>query len=132
MSDFTAFASAIYGAIGSALGSAVYYGLAPQGTNPPYVVFARQSGVDSYYLYGGTAVGNWDITAEYMVKVIDDGLWPGVAQAAYGTVHTMMQDAALSITGFTALRSRRVQTLEYRDDDGFWHIGGIYQVEAVD
>lgn len=125
--DFTALSSALYSVLNGGATVSVYYALAPQNTAAPYCIFQRQSAVDDYYL-AGTA-GNRTVTADYQVKVVDDGLWPGAASNIYGHVHALMDDAALSVSGFTTLRSRRNQSLEYRDDEGFWHVGGIYTVE---
>lgn len=125
--DFTALSSAIYGVLGTSATVPVYYALAVQGSATPYCIFQRQSAIDEYYL-AGTA-GNRTVTADYQVKVVDDSVWPGNAQNVYTHIHALMNDAALNVSGFTALRSRRNQSLEYRDDEGYWHVGGIYTVE---
>lgn len=123
--DFTAFASAVYGALGgTAATPAAYYALAPQGSTPPYTVFQRMAASDEY-TFDSAGVG-----ADYLVKVISNRQWPGEAMAAYGTVHAALQGAGLTIDGFTSLRCERRTTIEYQDNDHFWHIGGIYRVEG--
>lgn len=123
--DQAAFGSAIYSALGGTAASpAVYYALAPQGTEPPYVIFQRQAGVDEYTFTSQT------VNTEYVVKVVSNRNWPTEARAAYGTVHNTFQNAALSMTGFTLLRCERVSTIEYIDPDRYWHVGGIYRIEA--
>lgn len=123
--DQAAFGSAIYSALGGTASSpAVYYALAPQGTEPPYVIFQRQAGADEYTFTSQT------VNTEYVVKVVSNRNWPTEARAAYGTVHNTIQNAALSMTGFTLLRCERVSTIEYIDPDRYWHVGGIYRIEA--
>lgn len=123
--DFTAFASAVYTALGgTAANPPAYYAIAPQGSTPPYTVFQRMSASDEY-TFDSSGVG-----ADYMVKVISNRQWPGEAYNTYGTVHTAIQNAALSISGYTALRCERRTTIEFQDNDKFWHVGGIYRIEA--
>jgi hypothetical protein len=123
--DFSAFASAVYAALGgSAATPSAYYALAPQGATPPYTVFQRMSGSDEY-TFDSAGVG-----ADYVVKVISNRQWLGEAYAAYGTVHAALQGKQLSMTGYTALRCERRTTIEYQDNDRFWHVGGIYRIEA--
>ena len=123
--DFTALGSALYAALGgTAAVPAVYYGLAPQGGTPPYVIIQRQAAVDEYTF---TSQG---ISADYVIKVVSNRHWPGEAWQAYGTVHATIQAAALTIAGYTPLRFERRSTVEYIDPGRFWHVGGIYRVEA--
>jgi len=123
--DFTAFASAVYSALGgTAATPPAYYALAPQGATPPYTIFQRMTGSDEY-TFNSAGVGS-----DYMVKVVSNRQWPGEASLAYGSVHTTLQGSTLSMTGFTALRCERRTTIEYLDNDRFWHVGGIYRIEA--
>lgn len=124
--DFTAFSSAVYSALGgTASNPAAYYALAPQGSTPPYTIFQRMS-ASNEYTFTGAGVG-----ADYMVKVISNRQWPGQAQEAYGSVHSTIQNKALNLgTAFTALRCERRTTIEYMDNDRYWHVGGIYRIEA--
>ena len=82
------------------------------------------SGSDEYTFTSG------GVGADYMVKVISNRQWPGEAYAAYGSVHAVLQGKQLSMTGYTALRCERRTTIEYQDNDRFWHVGGIYRIEA--
>lgn len=123
--DFAAIGSALYSTLnGNVGGLSVYYGLAPQGSTPPYVAMNRQSSVDEY---------TWDAhfsMPDYTVKVVSNRRWPSEAIFAYGTVHDTLQGASLSATGFDALRCERRSTIEYQDSDGFWHVGGVYRIEV--
>jgi hypothetical protein len=123
--DFTALGSALYSKLGGTAASpAVYYALAPQGSTPPYVIVQRLNAVDEYTFSGE------GVSADYVVKVISNRQWPVEAWNAYGTVHSTLQGASLSITGFSALRCERRSTVEYIDPERFWHVGGVYRVEA--
>lgn len=103
----------------------VYHWLGPQGGTPPYCVYNRMAAVDEYTF--GTGHG---VNADYLIKVVSNRDWPGEAQSAYTAIHNLIQDAALSISGMTSIRCRRKSTIEYRDPDGYWHVGGVYRVEA--
>lgn len=123
--DFSAFASAVYSALGGSAGTPTpYYALAPQGSRPPYVIFQRMTATDSYTFTSG------EVGADYVVKVISNRQWPGEAYAAYGSVHAAIQSEHLTMAGFTALRCERRSTVEYMDNDRYWHVGGIYRIEA--
>ena len=66
----------------------IFNGVAPQGTEPPFVVFQAMSKVDDYYAYserGGAAV--------YMVKAIDRSIWPKAAGDIDTQIDSVMQDA---------------------------------------
>lgn len=120
---FTALGSALYAAIDAATALPVYQGIAPQGGTPPYALFNRQTARDDYTF---TSRG---VSATYQVKVVSNRQFPGEAQTAYDTLHGGLQDAALSVTGYTVQRVRRETTIEYMDGDRFWHVGGIYRID---
>lgn len=127
MSDFAALGSAIRSQLGTALGVGVYYALKPQGTGTyPIVVFQRMDSVDGY-TFGGTA--GQEVSTDYMVKIIGQEMGPTELYALYGSVHSRLQGAALTVTGWSALRCERRTTVEYRDADGYWHVGGIYRID---
>ena len=106
----------------------VFNSLAPQGTEPPYIVFQAMSKVDDYYAYtgrGGSAV--------YMVKVIDRSPWPKGAGDIDTQIDSVMQDASLSITGHALLTCRRESDIYLIDDQAgviYQHIGGLYRINA--
>lgn len=123
--DFTAFGSALYSALGGGTASpAVYYAMAPQGSTPPYVIVQRQSALDERTFTGQ------GVSADYVVKVISNRQWPNEAWNAYGTVHATLDSKQLNITGYTALRCERRSTIEYLDPERFWHVGGVYRIDA--
>lgn len=126
--SFTAIGSALYSAIGTAAGTveptAIYQGIATQGAAPPYILFNRQTAADRYTF---TSRG---ISATYQIKVVSNKAWPGEAQIAYDRIHTSLQDAALTATGYALMRMRRETTIEYQDNERFWHVGGIYRIDT--
>lgn len=123
--DFTALGSAIYSKLGgTAANPPVYYALAPQGSTPPYIIVQRLTGSDEY------TFNSQGVNTEYVVKAVSNRIWPNEAWATYGSVHSTLQNAALTIAGFTSLRCQRKSTIEYIDPDRYWHVGGIYRIEA--
>jgi len=106
----------------------VFNGLAPQGTEPPFVVFQAMSKVDDYFSYtgrGGAAV--------YLVKAIDRSIWPKGAGDIDTQIDSVMQDASLSITGYSLLMCRRESDLYLVEDQAgmvYQHIGGLYRIIA--
>ena len=106
----------------------VFNGVAPQGTEPPFVVFQAMSKVDDYYAYterGGSAI--------YMVKAIDRSIWPKTAGDIDTQIDSVMQDASLSITGHTLISCRRKEDIYLVEDTGgvtYQHVGGLYRILA--
>jgi hypothetical protein len=124
--DIPALGSAINSVLDTAGTVNVYWALAPQGGTPPYCIFNRQAAADGY------TFSSHNVTADYLVKVISNRQWPSEAAQIYSHLHAAIQDAALTVTGYTALRCRRTATLEYMDSEHYWHVGGIYRVEIVE
>jgi hypothetical protein len=106
----------------------VFNGVAPQGTEPPFVVFQAMSKVDDYFAYtkrGAEAI--------YMVKAIARSPWPKVAGDIDTQIDSVMQDASLSITGHSQISCRREEDIYLvEDQDGviYQHIGGLYRIIA--
>ena len=122
--DFVAMGSAIYSVLNAAGTVSVYQDIAPQGGTPPYAIFGRLVANDTHHM----AAGESGVDADYMVKVISNRTYSGEAQTIYGHLHDAMDNAALSVSGYTLLRCRRDSTLSFRDDEEFWHVGGIYGI----
>lgn len=122
--DMMAVGSALYNALGgTAATPTVYYALAPQGSTPPYTIVQRQSGVDEH------TFSEQGVSAAYVVKVVSNRIWPGEAWTAYGTVHASLDNVQLTVSGYSALRCERINTIEYLDNERFWHVGGLYRVD---
>lgn len=102
---------------------------APEGEDPPYVVFNAQSPSVPAYTFGGVAFEN----TIYQVK----GITESHSAAAAGTIADKIDDAltdqALTITGYTHLYCRREQDVDYTElaaGKRFVHRGGLYRVIA--
>jgi hypothetical protein len=126
MGDIVALGSAVRTMLDNAGTLPVYYGLAPQGSACPYIVFQRQAGRDEYSFTGRM------LSADYVVRVVSDRNWPTQAATLYDTLHASIQDALGTVTGFNTLRFRRQSPLEYRDGDGYWHVGGVYRADVCE
>lgn len=105
-----------------------YDTLAPQNptTNPPYVIFQLMADVGEYTF--GTANGQ---SMDWLIKVVSNRLYPSQqAYSLYNQAHGNVQNAPLSVTGYTVQRCRRqTQIAPFREANGYWHVGGIYRVD---
>jgi hypothetical protein len=105
----------------------VFNTIAPQGTGTPYVVFKFVSKVDEHSFNGRFA------DAVYAVKVVTDRPWPKDAEDVDTQIDTLMEDAALSITGFSTIYCRRESDFDLTEEMGgkfFTHVGGLYRIMA--
>ena len=101
---------------------------APQGTEPPYVVFQAMSKIDDYFAYTGRGA-----EAIYMVKAVARSPWPKEAGDIDTKIDAAMQTASLSITDHSLIECRRESDIYLVEDlDGviYQHIGGLYRVIA--
>lgn len=138
MNDFAAMGSALYGRLGTVTytyqthGTVTTTGTLPaydtvalQGTAVPYVIYQLQDSLDMYTF--GTVSGE---SADYLVKVVSNRQTPSAqAYAIYDAAHNALQDAPLTIAGGYPLRVRRISRVQYRDTDGYWHVGGVYRCD---
>lgn len=139
--DFALLGSALYGRLGTvqytypAAGTAtttgsvgVYSVMAPQqGTvRVPYIIFQHQAGLDEY------TFDKRGESLDYMVKAVSSYQTPAQAYAVFAGAHDALQDAPLNISGYTVLRVRRQSRFEFRDNDGYWHVGGLYRIDTWD
>ena len=126
---FTALGSAIAARLGTAGTVSVHQSLAPQGAVVPYAVFALQTETDDYTFGPSAGTANNIVEAIYTVQVVSNRYGPQEAQIIYGgNTHPAMQDAPLSVSGYTVLRCRRENSIQYQDSDKYWHVGGLYRV----
>jgi len=104
----------------------VYNTMAPEHAMPPYVIFQSFSKVDEYY---STTKRGAD--AVYMVKAVSKSRWPKEASDIDTLIDNVLQDASLSITGFTLLSCRRQEDfylVEHEASETFQHVGGLYRI----
>ena len=106
----------------------VFNGIAPQGIEPPFVIFQAMSKIDDYFAFtgrGGSTI--------YMIKAIDRSIWPKTAGDIDTQIDSVMQDASLSITGHALLMCRRESDIYLTEDQAgivYQHIGGLYRIIA--
>jgi len=126
-------ASNYHAAIGSALYSRLadqgtvntYHTLAPQQGTPPYCTFNPQNpGIDGYVMSGSAMV-----STDYVVKVVSNRNWPTEAIDIYTHIHNAVQDLGTAVPGYSLMYCRRTSGVQYRDPDGYWHVGGLYRID---
>ena len=106
----------------------VYNSVAPPSTQPPWVVFQAFSKIDDYWAFtqrGGSAL--------YQVKAVSLSRWPKEAGDIDTQIDTALQDATLTITGFSQFFVRRESDFylqEPRGSEIFFQIGGLYRIIA--
>lgn len=101
--------------------------VARQGTPPPFVVFQAMSKEDEHTFNGRFA------NMVYMVKAVAKNTWPKTALDVDTVIDTTLEDATLTISGFTQLLCRRQSDIYFVEEHGgdVWqHIGGLYRVIA--
>ena len=107
----------------------IYNILAPQGVEPPYIIFHAMSKEDDYWAFSSGRGGN----AVYMVKAISRNRWPKEASDIDTQIDSVMQDASLSITGHSLISCRREEDIYLVEDLAgvmYQHIGGLYRIIA--
>lgn len=109
--------------------NSVYQWLAPEGSEPPYVVYFPQSPSTPSRTMGGTAFEN----ALFTVKAVTVG--PSSAQA--GTIAAAIENALcpgpITYSGYTHVRSEREQSVDFievSDGQRWSHRGGVYRIQA--
>ena len=103
----------------------IWNSLAPKSAKPPYIVFQASSKIDDYRFNGRGA------TARYIVKAVSHSPWPKEAATIDTQIDVALQDAALTIAGFSQLLCRRDGDFYFTEIDmgEVWqHMGGIYQI----
>lgn len=93
-----------------------------------FVIVSQLAHEDTYQL-GGSA---WEV-GEYLVKAVIKETSGVDAKTAAARIHTLLQDASLTITGYGLMRIQRAERVRYTeiddDADARWqHRGGRYSV----
>ena len=106
--------------------TAIYYGVAPQETARPYVVFFNAGG-------GPDNTCPSDLTSEvYVVKAVADNL--GGALTVDNACKTALHKQTLTVTGYTNIWTRRENELSLTEvsDDGtvIKHEGAYYRIRV--
>ena len=93
---------------------------------PPYLIYQHQASRDDY------TFDNRGESLDYVVKAVSDRQTPAQAYAIYAGADAALQDAPLSVSGYTVLRVRRQSRFEYKDTDGYFHVGGLFRIDYWD
>ena len=106
----------------------IFNTLAPKGTAAPYVLFQVSSKIDDNFSYtkrGADAV--------YIVKAISQSPWPKEASDIDTQIDALLENATLTISGYTQLVCRRQSDFSFTEDVGgevYQHQGGLYGITA--
>lgn len=108
----------------------IYYGVAPQGANFPFVIFNKQDGRPTEAFTDPSAFE----TDIWMVRGTDRGT-AGQAldavEAIQARVAALLNDAALQVSGSTVMYLRRQSDMDFtEDEDGviYRHAGSLYRL----
>lgn len=116
---------------GGTASPSVYRAVAPQNTDPPYVVFQTQSPSTPVWKIGGLA---WE-NALYMCKAVT----LSTSAAAAGTIAneitgTLGGTATPAIAGYSIVGWRRIQDIDYTElgpaGQVYQHRGAIFRIQA--
>lgn len=116
--------SALYEFLGTAGTVPFGYEEVPQGSKPPYGVVMLQTGVNTY-----TSTSE-RVFVQYAVKIISNKLFPSEAWQVYGYHGDLLQDANISFGSLELWRIRRAFPIQFKDQDRFWHVGHVYDIEV--
>ena len=103
----------------------VYHRRAPQGAEPPYIVFFKQAGTPVHTFTNPLSSELWT------VKAISLGSSSSTAEAIAAEIDAVLHDADLSINGHDHLYLRRESDIDYGEPDGadqYQHVGGVYRL----
>ena len=106
----------------------VHNSLAPANVSPPYCIFQAVSNIN------GRTLGKRYANLTYMVKGVSKSPWPKEAAEIDTEIDTLLESAALTVTGFTQVAGMciREEDLFFVEEDGgqIWtHQGGLYRIE---
>ena len=107
----------------------VYRMVAPQTAALPYVVFSEQSGISEWQFDQRYAK-----SLLYLVKAVGSGHSGSAASAASDRFDVLLNDQPLTLTGWTCVRLRREQDVEYvEESEGviYQHVGGLYRLDVI-
>lgn len=105
----------------------VFERTAPQGTQCPYVIFSKLSGLAQHSLGSATAFSE-DL---YLVKAVTDEPSSKVAGQIAERIDALLNHHALSVSGATLMVCRRETDVDYDErTDGrvYKHVGHTYRI----
>jgi hypothetical protein len=118
-------------AVTSAAPGGVYQDVAPHGIAEPFVIVTLQAHTDVYE-NSNSPLPAFEI-GRYLVKAVGQGAQSAAVASAAAAIHAALQDATLTITGYSQMVCHREERIRYVEVDGavrWQHRGGIYAVWA--
>lgn len=118
----------VTGSLNNLGATAAYRMIAPQTATLPYVIFNQQSGMDVW-----TFNDRERKSLLYQVKAVGSGHSGSAISAMNDRLDTLLNDAALSMTGWGCKRIRRESDVEYTESDQgiiYHHVGGIFRIDV--
>lgn len=106
---------------------AIYYQNAPDSADHPMVILNKQAGTPTEAMGDPSALED-DI---WLVKAVDHSSTADQAEAIQARIQTLLNDAALSISGATLTYLRRQSDVEYAEvtsQGQFKHAGSLYRL----
>jgi hypothetical protein len=117
----------LLGTPASGYSKAIYHNQAPAGAAFPYLTFNKQAGTPTEAMGDPSALDS----EVWLIKAVDRATSADTAEAAAARVTTLLNDAALSISGATHLYLRRQSDVEFAEvTDGvtYQHVGSLYRL----
>jgi hypothetical protein len=119
--------NSLLGAPPAGYSKSIYYQLAPEGAPAPFVILNRQSGTPTE-AFGDPSGYESDV---WLIKAVDKNGSADTAESIQARIATLLNDAALSISGATLMYLRRQSDVDYSElTDGvtYRHSGSLYRV----
>lgn len=114
---------------GGTANPAVYQWLAPEGADPPYVVYQPQSPSTPLQTFGTVIFEN----VLFAVKGVTEGHTAAAAGTIAKEIDAALHDQTLTISGYGHRLCRREQNIDYIELEAgkrFTHRGALYRVWA--
>jgi hypothetical protein len=105
----------------------IFHQQAPAAAPFPFVILSKSSGVPTEAMGAPSALE----TEVWVVKAIDKATSADTAESIADRIKTLLNDAALSVSGSTLLYLRRQSDVEYSEvDEGvtYAHAGSLYRL----
>lgn len=117
----------LLGTPASGYSKSIYHQQAPATATWPLVIFNKQSGRPTE-AFGDPSAYETDI---WLVKAVDRNTTADPAEAVAARVVTLLNDAALSISGATTMYLRRQSDMDYPEVTGgvtYQHVGSLFRL----
>jgi hypothetical protein len=123
--------NALLGTAPTGYSKSIFYQQAPANAAFPFVIFAKQAGIPAEAFTDPSAYE----TDTWLVKAVDRAEGADTAESISARCVTLLNDAALSVSGATLLYLRRQSDLDYSElDEGvrYVHVGSLFRLVTTD